>query len=163
MGLVLARQAAGPGGVAAGSGGEVEALDPTSPRGEDRQRACTSTSTSTSPGDSGCPPRPLITARHASRTAVVSSPELLEHILTFLAGGKWRARRDLGNAALVCRLWRDVALGEELWWGLAWDVMPGMWRRASEVGARRCMVERGHCLRYQRAWVGSKWYRKLRL
>jgi hypothetical protein len=95
--------------VASGSGGE--APDSGSPRGEGNKRARTTTSTSTSTS----PPRPLITARHASRTAVVSSPELMEHVLSFLAGWYLEARMDLGHAALVCRLWREAALGEELW------------------------------------------------
>jgi hypothetical protein len=160
---VLARQAAGPDGVASGSGGE--APDPGSPRGEGSKRARTSTitSTSTSPGDIGCPPRPLITARYASRTAVVSSPELLEHVLSFLAGGKREAMEDLGRAALVCRSWREAALGEELWGRAASEVMPAMARRVRKVGARRCVLERGLCHRDRRAWVGDAWWYHLRL
>jgi hypothetical protein len=140
MGAGVLRQAAGAGGVASGSGGE--APDPGSPRGEGNKRA--RTSTSTSPGDAGCPPRPLITARHASRTAVVSSPELLEHVLTFLAGCNREARRDVGRAALVCRSWRDAAVGKEVWGRVASEVMPAMERRVLEVGARRCVMEHGH-------------------
>jgi hypothetical protein len=159
----LARQAAGPGGVASGSGGE--APDPGSPRGEGNKRArtSTSTSTSTSPGDTECPPRPLTTARHASRTAVVSSPELLEHVLTFLAGGKRGSREDLGRAALVCRSWREAAEGEEFWGRVASELMPAMERRLPEVGARRCVLEHGHCIREQRAFVGDTWWCALRL
>jgi hypothetical protein len=161
----LARQATGPGGVASGSGGE--APDPGSPRSEGSKRARTRTSTSTStspgPGDTGCSPRPLTTARHASRTAVVSSPELLEHVLTFLAGGKTKAREDLGRAALVCRSWRKVVGGEELWGRVASELMPAMGRRVSEVGARRCVLERGHCIRDRRGWVGEAWWWFLRL
>jgi hypothetical protein len=149
---MLTRQAVG--GVASGSGGE--APDPGRPPGEGNKRARTSTSTSTSP------PRPLITARHDSRTAVVSSPQLLEHVLTFLAGGEVEAREDLGRAALVCRLWREAAVGEELWGRVASDLMPAMERRVSEVGARRCVLERGHCVRDQRAWVGVNWWWGLR-
>jgi hypothetical protein len=163
----LAWQAAGPGGVASGSGGE--APDPGSPRGEGNKRArictstttSTSTSTSTSIGAARCPPKPLITARHASRTAVVSSPELLEHVLTFLltflAGGKQEAREDLGRAALVCRSWREAVLGEEVWGRVASELMPAMGRRVSEVGARRYVLKRGHCIRDVRAWVGWTW------
>jgi hypothetical protein len=156
---VLARQAVGPSGVASGSGGE--APDPDSPGGEGNKRA--RTSTSTSPGDTGCPPRPLITARHASRTAVVSSPELLERVLTFLAGKMGEARRDLGHAALVCRSWREAALGEEVWGRVASELMPAMGRRVSEVGARRCVMEHGHCHRDRRAFVGDTWWGHLRL
>jgi hypothetical protein len=144
--------------VASGSGGEAQ--DPGHPHGEGKNIVTrTSASTSTSPG----PPRPHITARHASRTAVVSSPELLEYILSFLAGGKIKAREDLGRAALVCRSWREAAVGEELWGRVASDVMSAMERRMSEVGARRCVLERGHCERDQRAWVGWLWTWSLRL
>jgi hypothetical protein len=149
----VSRQAAGPGGEASGSGGE--APDPGSPRGEGNKRARTTTST----GGTGCPPRPLITARHASRTAVASSPELL----TFLAGCRREARRDLGRAALVCRSWRKVALGEEVWRRVASELMPAMVRHVSAVGARRCVLERGHCIRDMRAWVGDTWWCNLRL
>jgi hypothetical protein len=162
----LSRQAAGPGGAASGSGGE--ASDPGSPRREGksiqtRPSTSTTTTTTSSTNDTGRPPRPLSTARHASRTAVVSSPDLLEHVFTFLAGGKVEARRDLGRAALVCRSWREVAVGEELWGRVASDVMPAMRQHISEVGARRCVVERGHCFRDRRAWVGDKWLTDLRL
>jgi hypothetical protein len=156
---LLARQAAGPYGVASGSGGE--APDPGSPPGEGNKRA--RASTSTSPGDTGRPPRPLITARHASRTAVLSSPELLEHVFSFLAGGKDKAREDLGRAALVCQGWRDAAVGEGLWVRVASEAMPEMGRRVSEVGGRRCMLDHGHCIRDQRAWVGWTYLYKLRL
>jgi hypothetical protein len=129
-----------------------EALDLGSPRGEDNKRACTRTRTR------WVPPRPITTAPHPSRTAVVTSPELLEHVLTFLAGGKEEAREDLGRAALVCRLWREAVEGEELWVRVASEMMPGMGRRMWEVGARRCVLERGHCLRDQKAWVGETWW-----
>jgi hypothetical protein len=144
------------GGVALGSG--AEAPDPASPRGEGNKRA--RTTTNTGPGDTGCPPRPLITAQHISRMAVVSSPELLEHVLSFLAGGKSGAREDLG---LVCRSWRDVAMGEDVWGRVMSELMPAMERRVSEVGARRCVLERGHCIRDTRAWVGGTWWCHLRL
>jgi hypothetical protein len=147
--------------VASGSGGE--APDPGSPRGEGHKRARTSTSTSTSPGDTEGPPRPLITARHASRMAVVSSPKLMEHVLSFLAGGKWDTRRDLGRAALVCRLWRQAALGEEVWGRVASELMPAMRGCASEVGARRCVLERGLCVRDKMAWVRDGWWANIRL
>jgi hypothetical protein len=154
---MLARQAAGRDGVASGSGGD--APTPGSPRGEGNKRARTiTTTTTTSPGDTGRPPRPLITARHASRGAVVSSPELLKHVFAFLSGGKREARRDLGRAALVCRSWREAALGEELWGRVASELMPAMGRRVSEVGARRCVLERGHCFRDRRTWVEDAWW-----
>jgi hypothetical protein len=147
--------------VDSGSGGE--APDPDTPRSEGNKRARTSTSTSTSPGDIGCPPRPLITARHASRTAVVSSPELLQHIFIFLAGGKIEPREDLGRAASVCRSWRDAAVGEEVWGRVASKLMPAMEWRVEEVGARRCVLERGLCHRDGRAFVGNDWEWDLRL
>jgi hypothetical protein len=94
---------------------------------------------------------------------VVSSPELLEHVFTFLAGGKREAREDLGRAALVCRSWREAAVGEELWAPIVSEIMPEMGRRVSEVGVRRCLLERAHCFRDQRAWVAETWLYDLRL
>jgi hypothetical protein len=151
--------------VVSASGGE--APDPGSPRGEGstttKKNTNTTTTTSKSRGDSGCPPRRFITARHASRTAVVSSPELLEHVLTFLAGSGEEERQDVGHAASVCRSWREAAVGEELWGPVASELMPAMERRASELGARRCVLERGLCHRDQRAWVDRRWWYGLRL
>jgi hypothetical protein len=46
---------------------------------------------------------------------------------------------------------------------VASEVMPAMRRRVSAMGARRCMLEQGHCHRDQRAWVGSYWRWRLRL
>jgi hypothetical protein len=67
----------------------------------------------------GTPPhaaaRPLARHHKAYRQEVVSSPELMERVLGFLAGGSRAARADVGRAALVCRLWRDVATGPEMW------------------------------------------------
>jgi hypothetical protein len=45
---------------------------------------------------------------------VLSSPELMERVLGFLAGASREAREDVGRAALVCQLWRDAALGEDV-------------------------------------------------
>jgi hypothetical protein len=84
-------------------------------------------------------------------------------VLTFLAGGKVEAREDLGRAALVCRSWRDAAVREELWGRVASEVMPAMRRRVSEVGARRCVLERGHCHRDQGAFAWAAWAGYLRL
>jgi hypothetical protein len=156
----LAWQAAGLSGVAAGSGGE--APDPASPCGVDNKRARTTistrTSTDTSPGGTGCPLRPLITARHGSRTAVGSSPELLEHVLSFLAGGRREARKDLGRAALVCQLWREAAAADELWEVVVSDIMSAMAWRVLAVGARRCVLERTQCHRDLRVYVGDMWW-----
>jgi hypothetical protein len=45
---------------------------------------------------------------------VVSSPELLQRVLTFLAGSGQEEREDMAHAASVCRSWREAAVGEEL-------------------------------------------------
>jgi hypothetical protein len=102
-------------------------------------------------------------AGHAPQPDGRGVPELMEHVLTFLAGGEWLARRELGRVALVCRLWREAATGEEVWGRVASELMPAMGRRVSEVGARRCVLERGHCHRDRRAWVGNNWWYSLRL
>jgi hypothetical protein len=98
--------------------------------------------------------------RGRSRAAVVSSRELMERVLVFLAGGSREAREDVGRAAVVCRLWREAAYGEELWGRVASEVMP-------VVGAgrdgREYVVEVGRCLMERRVrWEGD-WWEGLRL
>jgi hypothetical protein len=150
--VVVARQAAGTSGVASGCRDEAPA--PVSPRG-DAKRA---RGNGRGDGGSARTPQPPITDQHASRTAVLSSPKLLERVLTFLAGGKLEARRDLGRAALVCRSWREVATGDKVWERVVWQFMPAMEGRAYEVGARQCVLERGRCHYDRRAVVGDEWW-----
>jgi hypothetical protein len=95
-----------------------------------------------------------MTDRHASRTAVLSSPDLMPRVISFLVGGQKEARENVGAAASACRFWRDVAMGNEVWERVASEVMPAMRERISEVGARRWMLERGKCHHDQKAWVG---------
>jgi hypothetical protein len=65
--------------------------------GNKRVRTSISTSTSTSTSDIVCSPRPLTTAPHASRTGSLSRTELVEHLLTFLEGGKLWAHTPCAN------------------------------------------------------------------
>jgi hypothetical protein len=58
------------------------------------------------------------------RTAVVSSPELVAYMLSFLAGGSRQARREVGHAAVTCRLWREAAFGDPVWGRAAEAVLP---------------------------------------
>jgi hypothetical protein len=88
---VLARQAAGAGGTASGSGDESR--DPRSPRGEGNKRARTSISSTTTLAV--CPRRPLI-----NRTAM-SGSELVEHFLSFLERGELPAH--IACTANQCR------------------------------------------------------------
>jgi hypothetical protein len=64
------------------------------------------------------------TMRGRSRAAVVSSRELMERVLGFVAGGSREAREEVGRAAAVCRVWREAAYGEEVWGGMASLVLP---------------------------------------
>jgi hypothetical protein len=57
--------------------------------------------------------------RGRSRAAVVSSRELMERVLAFVAGGSREAREDVGRAAVVCRVWREAAYGEQVWGRMA--------------------------------------------
>jgi hypothetical protein len=148
----LTQQAADPGGVAPRSGGE--APDPGSrgqqegPHQHEPRRHCAH---SPRPGTPAGPPW----CRALS--------ELVQHVLSFLAGGKVEARRDLGCVALVWRSWRGAAVGEEEWGHVASAVVPAVVRRVSEVGARRCVLERSRCHRDRRAPVGNTWSGHLRV
>ena len=45
-----------------------------------------------------------------STALLVRCPDLMEALTSVVAGPKADARRRLGRLALVCRLWRDVAV-----------------------------------------------------
>jgi hypothetical protein len=80
---------------------------------------------------------------------VVSTRELVERVLGFLAGGSRGARGDVGRAAAVCRLWRDVAYGEEVWGRMAAEVLPVL---GGGRDGRRYVAEQGRCLVERRVW-----------
>jgi hypothetical protein len=86
-------------------------------------------------------------APNRSGTAVgagVSSPEIVEHVVGFVAGGSRGARKDVGNAALVCRLWRDAAWGEEVWGRVVAEVLPVL---GGQRDGRRYVMEMGRCIK----------------
>jgi hypothetical protein len=91
---------------------------------------------------------------------VGSTRELLERVLGFLAGGSRGARGDVGRAASVCRLWRDVAYGEEVWGRMAAEVLPLL---AVGSDGRRYVAEQGRCLLERRVWHSDQWWEGLRL
>jgi hypothetical protein len=108
------------------------------------------------------PPSKRICTKIASAGAAVGSTrELVERVLGFLAGGSRGARGDVGRAASVCRLWRDVAYGEEVWGRMAAEVLPML----EGVGAdgRRYVAEQGRCLVERRVWHSDQWWEGLRL
>jgi hypothetical protein len=105
------------------------------------------TSTSTSPAA-------------AAAGAVGSTRELVERVLGFLTGGSRGARGDVGRAAAVCRLWRDVAYGEEVWGRMATEVLPLLGGRRD---GRRYVAEQGRCLVERRVWRADQWWEGLRL
>jgi hypothetical protein len=101
--------------------------------------------------------------RGRSRAAVVSSRELMERVLVFVAGGSRQARKDVGRAASVCRVWREAAYGEEVWGRMASEVMPVLGAGAGERDGRGYVVEVGRCLMERRMRLAEDWWEGLRL
>jgi hypothetical protein len=100
------------------------------------------------------------TSTRAAAAAVGSTRELLERVLGFLAGGSRGARGDVGRAASVCRLWRDVAYGEEVWGRMAAEMLPVLGGRRD---GRRYVAEQGRCIVERRVWREGDWWEGLRL
>jgi hypothetical protein len=103
--------------------------------------------------------------RGRSRAAVVSSRELMERSLAFVAGGRREAREEVGRAAVVCRVWREAAYGAEVWGRVASEVMPVVGGGGGGRGrdGRGYVAEVGRCLLERRVRWGDDWWQGLRL
>jgi hypothetical protein len=125
--------------------------------GQDQLQAGVATTTTTTTD--------TIAVRGRSRAAVVSSPDLMERVLGFVAGGSREARQALGRAAAVCRLWREAALGAEVWGRVAAEVLPVVGLGEGRLGrdGRGYMMEQGRCLMERRVWRADRWWDGLRL
>jgi hypothetical protein len=104
--------------------------------------------------------RTIASPAAAAAAAVASTRKLVERVLGFLAGGSRGARGDVGRAASVCRLWRDVAYGEEVWGRMAAEVLPMLEGRRD---GRRHVAEQGRYLLERRVWRADQWWEGLRL
>ena len=109
------------------------------------------------------PQRP---SRLDGKALVVRIPELVGLMTGFLAGPSVEGRRQLGKVALVCRLWRKVAVQDEYWRPIVRDLLlearTGPEERL-QGGARGEVMGYGRCLVQRRIWVGEEWWSGLRL
>jgi hypothetical protein len=71
--------------------------------------------------------------------------------------------QEVGRAALVCRSWRDAALGEAVMGRVAASILPVLGQGAAGRGWRKYMAAMGRCLLERRVWVGDEWPEGLRL
>jgi hypothetical protein len=103
--------------------------------------------------------------RGRSRAAVVSSRELMERVLLFVAGGSREAREEVGRAAVVCRVWREAAYGKEVWGRMASLVLPVVGAGGLGLGreSRGYVAEVGRCLMERRVRWGDNQWEGLRL
>ena len=82
----------------------------------------------------------------------------MDLVTSFLAGASVEARRQLGKVALVCRLWKDVAVRDVHWRPIVKDLLLEA-RTAPEErlegGCRGEVVEYGRCLVQRGVWSGG--------
>ena len=88
-------------------------------------------------------------------------------VLRWLVGGSVGARREVGQAALVCRVWRDVAVGErsEVWGVVVQEMMPAISMCSGAIwsGGRQYIAAQGRCVADVRRWDADRWWEGLRL
>ena len=90
------------------------------------------------------------------RPSVMQDPHLLEIILGFLLDP-----HHLGQAALVCRQWKTVAVQDVLWEPIYCSIGMGAThhpRRQPFLGYRGEMMRYGQCIANKRMWTGSEWW-----
>jgi hypothetical protein len=92
--------------------------------------------------------------RESSVQGVLGDRDLLGCVLSFVGGQTGRQSvRALGQTALVCRKWKEVSVGKELWVGIEHEVVPTLWR---EEQGGRVVAGRGRLVQYGRLLVAER-------
>jgi hypothetical protein len=100
---------------------------------------------------------------------VVGDKDLMSEVVSFVGGETGRQSvRVLGQVALVCRQWREVAVWEGRWVGIEEEVVGGLWREEEKggrraVGRARLMAYGRMLLEERRVWRGDDWQEGLEL
>ena len=112
---------------------------------------------------------PPIPTAPACVTDVLTSPDLLQLIFSFVVDETVESRGLLGQLSLVGPRWRDVANWDGFWKPIAENLLLVTKHGGEEVvglgalGYRRYLGEYGRSLLYRRIWVGDDWTEGLEL
>lgn len=96
-----------------------------------------------------------VDAAGSGRHRVWNNGDLVQHLMSMLAGSFTASREDVGRLSLVCRLWRDVGGREAVWRPVTMALLPVVAKRGGRVvvGIEQGVRFREYLQSYGRALV----------